>query len=167
MGTIKFLQSALTDVLLKKQELSDGVFFQQKDEYLAAIQYHNGSLLVKDINIRDELAQHAKEELNHADWLSERILEMGGKPAHKSKWKKLMICGYARPKGNDQNILHQNIAGERCAIEYYQSVLNKPPHPPYQGGIQKEVDSTTKQLVAKILAQEYEHLNDLLFLLEG
>jgi len=138
MATINSLQSALAD------------------EYLAAIQYHNSSMLVEDINIRDELAQHAKEELNHADWLSERIIEMGGKPTHKSKWKKLMICGYTRPKGNDQNILRQNIAGERCAIEYYQGVLNK-----------DEVDSTTKQLVARILAQEYEHLNDLLFLLEG
>lgn len=125
------------------------------DEYLAAIQYHLGAKLAKNAKVKRELAQHAKEELQHADLLARRIIVLNGAPAPKSMWKTLSFCGYTAPGKGDKKILQQNINGEMCAIGYYTKVLNK-----------NGVDSRTKDLVAHILEQEYEHLNDLNDLLE-
>lgn len=137
MGTIVLLQTALAD------------------EYLAALQYHLGAKLARNAKVKKELAQHAKEELQHADLLARRIIVLDGTPAPKSRWKTLAFCGYTAPGGTDKQLVRQNITGEECAIGYYTKGLNKP-----------EVDSRTKDIVAHILEQEYEHLYDLNDLLE-
>lgn len=137
METIALLQTALAD------------------EYFAAIQYHNGARLVHNVRIKREFVQHANEELNHADLLSRRIRVLGGTPVLASRWEDIAFCGYTDPSGDDKKILQQNINAEMCAIGYYQNVLNK-----------IEVDSRTKDVVAHILEQEYEHLYDLTDLLE-
>jgi len=126
------------------------------DEYLAALQYHNGAVLARNVKVKRELRQHAKEELEHADLLARRIIVLDGAPATKSKWKTLAFCGYSPPGKNDKKILHQNIDSETCAIAYYQNALNK-----------TEVDLRTRDLLAHILKEEYEHLNDLTDLVEG
>ena len=124
------------------------------DEYLAAIQYHNGAMCVDTESVKSELAQHAIEELKHADGLAERIKALGGDPVQSHRWRKISRCGYTPPKGSEAKVLRQNIKGEKCAIKAYQQLLNK-----------NEADSDTKQLLRLILKEEKEHLTDLTDLL--
>jgi bacterioferritin len=99
------------------------------DEWLAYYQYWIGSKLVKgpmSKAVMAELVEHATEELEHADMLTNRILQLDGTPILKPEdWYKMTNCGYAEPKDfHVKAILKQNIDGERCAIEVYKKLLD-------------------------------------------
>ncbi len=126
------------------------------DEWLAVYQYWVGSKVVEGILrgvVAQELAQHAKEELEHAEKLTERITQLGGKPLLSPEdWYKNTNCGYQPPEDTSvKTLLKQNIEGERCAIEVYRKLL-------------KEVegkDYLTFNLLLGILEDEVEHEEDL------
>jgi bacterioferritin len=126
------------------------------DEWLAYYQYWIGAKVVKG-PMKDaviaELTLHATEELSHAELLSTRIIQLGGIPVlSPEEWFKLTNCGYDAP--NDpyvEEILNQNIKGERCAIRFYSDLLD----------ITREGDPVTYNIVLTILTQEVEHEEDL------
>jgi len=131
------------------------------DEMLAAYQYWIGSKIVKGIyrkTVQDELAQHAQDELRHADMLVERIIQLGGTPLLDPKdWYKHTICGFKPPKDPDSiKLLKENLQGERCAIAVYNKLLKK----------LRGKDSLTYYMVGKILQDEVEHECDLEAILE-
>ena len=103
--------------------------------------------------IAAELAEHAGEELEHAEKLAKRIVQLGGTPAiSPDLWLKESTCGYLAPKDpNTLVLLEQNIQGERCAIEVYQRLLEKV----------AGKDPITEHLVREILEDELEHEQDL------
>ncbi len=131
------------------------------DEWLAYYQYWIGSKVVKG-PMKDaviaELMEHANDELRHADMLVARILELGGTPVlSPEEWMKLTNCGYDRPDDPVvRKILEQNIKGEQCAIDVYNSLLK----------YTKDVDPITYNLALQILTDEVEHEEDLQALLE-
>jgi len=131
------------------------------DEWLAYYQYWLGAKVVrgpmKDA-VAAELLQHATEELAHADLLANRIIQLGGRPlSDPRKWFELSGCGYDPPDDEHvRTILKQNIAGERCAIDYYNALMKET-----QGK-----DMITYNLALTILEQEVEHEEDLQSLLE-
>ncbi len=131
------------------------------DEWLAYYQYWIGSKVVKGPMkdaIITELVEHANDELRHADMLVARILELVGTPVlSPEEWMKLTNCGYDRPDDPVvRKILEQNIKGEQCAIEVYNSLLK----------YTKDIDPITYNLVLQILTDEVEHEEDLQALLE-
>lgn len=131
------------------------------DEWLAYYQYWIGSKVVKGINstaVISELTIHATEELNHANLLVNRIIQLGGTPILNPKdWFKLANCEYAEPKNfKVDKILKQNIDGERCAIEVYNKILK----------FTQNKDVITYDLIKQILSDEIEHEQDLENLLE-
>jgi bacterioferritin len=105
-----------------------------------------------------ELLQHATEELAHADMVANRIIQLGGKPITEPKlWYESSGCGYAPPDDDYvQVILEQNIAGEQCAIDTYDSLLK----------LVANKDVVTYNMVMTILEQEVEHEEDLQSLME-
>ena len=126
------------------------------DEWLAYYQYWVGAQVVSGImapSLRPELEEHAQEELEHAQKLSKRIIELGGTPVlNPAAWYKQSTCGYLEPKDSEATpILQQNLQGERCAISVYNKllkyVLNK--------------DMITAHIVRQILQDEIEHEQDL------
>ncbi len=126
------------------------------DEWLAYYQYWIGAKVAEGKMfklIAAELAEHAEEELEHAEKLAARILELGGTPAiAPDVWLKESICGYLAPTNPDAlTLVAQNIQGERCAIEVYQKLLEM-----VQGK-----DAVTEHLVREILSDELEHEQDL------
>ncbi len=126
------------------------------DEWLAYYQYWIGAKVAEGKMfkvIAAELAEHAGEELEHAEKLAKRILELGGTPAiSPDLWLKESTCGYLAPKNPDAiNLLKQNIQGERCAIEVYQKLLE----------MVAGKDPVTEHLVREILEDELEHEQDL------
>lgn len=126
------------------------------DELLAFYQYWIGAKIAQGKMfkiIAGELAEHANEELKHADKLAKRIIELGGTPAiSPDLWLKESTCGYLAPENPDAAVLlDQNIQSERCAIEVYQRLLE----------MVAGKDPVTEHLVREILEDELEHEQDL------
>ncbi len=132
------------------------------DEWLAYYQYWVGAFVVKGPmrkNVEEELKEHANEELEHANLLGERILQLGGTPIlNPAKWTENTNCGYEEPSDpHVKKILEQNIKGEQCAINTYHKILEK---------VKLGNDPITFNMIRKIMEDEVEHEEDLEAILE-
>ena len=105
-----------------------------------------------------ELLQHAADELRHAGMITTRIIQLGGTPITSPReWFTWSNCGYASPDDPFvKKILEQNISGEQCAINVYNSIIG-------EIGLK---DPVTYNLAVQILQDEVEHEEDLQALLE-
>ncbi len=131
------------------------------DEWLAYYQYWLGALVIKGPTkdaVMAELNLHALDEFRHAGLVANRIIQLGGVPVTSPQaWYEQTNCGYAAPNDPyERMILEQNIAGEQCAIETYQKILN----------LTRGKDEVTFMMVQTILSDEVEHEEDLQNLLE-
>jgi len=131
------------------------------DEFLAAYQYWIGAKVVKGFYrtaVQQELEEHAQDEYKHAKMIVDRIIQLDGTPILEPKdWYKLTNCGYLTPKDFDTvSLLKQNLEGERCAIDLYNTLLKKLKHK----------DELTFSIIKKILEDEIEHECDLENILE-
>ena len=126
------------------------------DEWLAYYQYFIEAKVIKGI-MKDaaiaELAQHAADELRHANMVADRILQLGGTPLlHPQEWFTHTNCGYEEPKDFDVVcILEDSIKGEQCAISVYSKLAD----------MTRNKDIVTYDIVSEILADEVEHEEDL------
>ena len=101
--------------------------------------------------VKEEFAQHAKEEEEHLDLLSERINQLGGKPDLNPDG---LLSRAATEYVEGQNLvdmIKENLVAERIAIETYREMVR------HFG----DKDPTTRVLLERILAQEEEHANDM------
>ena len=131
------------------------------DEWLAYYQYWVGAQVAKGPArgaVAAELEEHAAEELEHAEMLTERIIQLGGTPLLKPEdWYKMTNCGYEAPEDPYVEVLlEQNIEGEQCAIGVYQQLME----------LTKDTDPITHNMVLEILTDEVEHEEDLQAILE-
>jgi bacterioferritin len=131
------------------------------DEMNAAYQYWVGVKIARGLNRAatiEELMQHAQEELNHANMIAERLIQLDSSPImYPEEWSKIGTCKYDSIKSNEvAKIITENITGERCAIKFYNDLLKK-----VYGK-----DFITYEMVTKILADEVEHEQDLITLQE-
>lgn len=146
---------------LDVNELIDLLNKALADEWLAYYQYWIGAKVIKG-PMREatvaELLQHATDELRHADMVSNRIIQLGGTPVlSPMDWEKFSNCGYESPEDPFvKKILAQNIKGEQCAIQVYNSILGKV----------KDKDPVTYEMVLQILTDEIEHEDDLQAIME-
>ena len=113
------------------------------EEWLAYYQYWLGAKLAygpERPSVVKEFEEHAGEELKHADWLANRILQLGGTPALSPEdWGRLARCRYIPPKVTDvQTLVKENLASERCAMT-------------------EGKDYETFRISRKILKEELEH----------
>jgi len=101
-----------------------------------------------------DILKHAKEEMEHADMLANRIIELGGEPIlNPVNLGKISNCGYEEPsKPMTKEILKQNIKGEQCAIGVYNTILDK---------LKGMNDAITYNMIRKILQDEVKHEQDL------
>ena len=131
------------------------------DEWLAYYQYWMGAKVVKG-PMKDaviaELLQHATDELNHANMVADRIIQLGGTPIiTPKKWFDYTNCGYEAPEDEYvRTILDQNVKGEQCAIDVYSKVLD----------LVHGKDHVTYNIALQILEDEVEHEEDLQALVE-
>ncbi len=131
------------------------------DEWLAYYQYWVAARVVRGPMreaVAAELAEHAADELRHAEMIAGRILQLDGTPLlDPQEWLKASHCGYEAPTDPLVTaVLEQNVQGERCAIDYYKDLLDS-----VQGK-----DPVTFHMVREILEDEIEHEDDLSALLE-
>ena len=126
------------------------------DEWLAYYQYWTGAKVAAGPMrgaVTAELEEHAIEELEHAETLVERILQLGGTPLlSPSAWYDMTNCGYETPEDPYVGVLlEQNIEGEQCAIEVYKDLMT----------FTEEIDRVTYEMALDIMTDEIEHEEDL------
>lgn len=102
-------------------------------------------------SVKEEFAQHAKEEEEHLDLLAERINQLGGKPNMNPEGLLSRAASEYVEGDNLVEMIKENLVAERIAIETYREMVR------YFG----EDDSTTRRMLERILAQEEEHANDM------
>ena len=110
------------------------------------------------VNIIEAFKEHAKDELeDHAAWLIERINQLDGEPTlvdEPSKWNLCAVHKYITPKPPYDvcTLLEQNIQSEKGAIETYTALE----------AVTRHNDIVTNRKVKEILADEQEHLQNLI-----
>jgi bacterioferritin len=101
--------------------------------------------------VKQEFAQHAKEEEQHLDLLCERINQLGGKPNLNPEGLLSRAASEYVEGENLVDMIKENLVAERVAIQSYREMVR------YFG----DKDPTTRVMLEGILAQEEEHANDM------
>ncbi len=103
-----------------------------------------------------EFLEHANQEQQHADWLAERIVQLGGKPNFSPEG--LLSRSHAEFIEGDtlREMIKEDLIAERIAIDSYREVIV------YLG----DQDPTSRRIMEDILAQEEEHADDMAGLLQ-
>lgn len=105
----------------------------------------------------EEFLEHANQELEHADKLAERIVQLGGEPEfNPDLLSKNSHAQYIAGK-TLKDMVTEDLVAERIAIDSYREIIQ------YIG----EQDPTTRRIFEDILAQEEEHADDMAELLQG
>lgn len=129
-------------------------------ELVCMLRYKRHYYMARGIHsesVKAEFLQHATQELEHADWVAERITQLGGEPNFDPE-------GIAQRSHADydespslQAMVRADLMAERIAIETYSEIIR------WLGND----DPTTRKLIEDILKVEEEHANDLADLLPG
>ena len=101
--------------------------------------------------VKQEFAEHAKEEGKHLDLLCERINQLGGKPNMNPEGLLSRAASEYVEGENLVDMIKENLVAERVAIQIYRGMVR------YFG----DKDPTTRVMLEGILAQEEEHANDM------
>lgn len=157
-------EASFSDLMIKNLENKDLVTLLQSalaEEYLQWYQY---TVVIPfavgqdRVNIVEAFKEHAKDELeDHAAWLIERINQLDGVPTlvdEPSKWNLCAVHKYITPKPPYDvcTLLEQNIQSEKGAIETYTTLE----------AVTRHNDIVTNRKVKEILADEQEHLQNLI-----
>lgn len=102
-------------------------------------------------SVKEEFAQHAREEEEHLDMLCERINQLGGKPQMSPEGLLSRAASQYVEGENLVDMIKENLVAERVAIETYRDMVR----------YFAENDPTTRVMLERILAQEEEHANDM------
>ena len=104
-----------------------------------------------------EFLEHAGQELQHADQLAERIVQLGGEPDFNPNGLTQRSHAEYVAGANLREMVTENLVAERIAIDSYRQMIN------YIG----DKDTTTKRILERILEQEEEHADEFADMLEG
>ncbi|MGE8406500.1 MAG: ferritin-like domain-containing protein [Pseudomonas sp.] len=129
-------------------------------EWVCALRYKRHYYMASGIKASvaaDEFLEHATQELEHADRLAERIVQLGGEPdLNPDNLSKNSHAQYVAGRDLKEMVL-EDLVAERIAIDSYREIIR------YIG----ESDPTTRRIFEDILAQEEEHADDMADLLKG
>ncbi|HEY7885852.1 MAG TPA: ferritin-like domain-containing protein [Cellvibrionaceae bacterium] len=103
-----------------------------------------------------EFLEHAAEEQEHADKLAERICQLGGEPEMNPDTLSKKAHSEYHSGGDTLEMLEEDLIAERIAISSYREMIN----------YIADKDPTTRRILEEVLAQEEEHADDLVDLIE-
>ena len=127
-------------------------------ELVCVLRYRHDYFMARGIHSKaaaDEFLEHANEELQHADQIAERIVQLGGEPDFDPSGLKSRSHAEYRIGRTLQEAIKENLVAERIAIDSYREMIQ------FIG----ETDPTTRRMLEEILATEEEHADDLADLL--
>jgi len=123
-------------------------------ELVCVLRYKFHAITAQGIHseaVKEEFAQHAKDEQEHADWLGERINQLGGKPNLNPEGLHTRSTTQYVEGESLLSMIKENLVAERIAIETYREMVR----------YFADRDPTTRKLLETILAKEEEHANDM------
>jgi bacterioferritin len=129
-------------------------------ELVCVLRYRHDHFVARGLKAKvaaDEFLEHATQELQHADEIAERIVQLGGEPSFDPSGLVDRSHSEYRLGRNLQEMIRENLVAERIAIDSYRQMVQ------YVGND----DPTTRRMLEGILATEEEHADDLADLLEG
>lgn len=106
--------------------------------------------------VAEEFLEHAKQEMEHADKLAERIVQLGGEPDFNPDGLTGRSHAQYVAGANLREMVYEDLVAERIAVDSYREIVQ------YIG----ESDPTTRRIFEDILAQEEEHADDMADLLK-
>jgi bacterioferritin len=105
--------------------------------------------------VKEEFKEHADEEQEHADWIAERIKQLGGKPEMNPAILTKNSHSEYKEGTSLMDMIREDLIAERIAIDSYRDIIQ------FLG----ENDPTSRRLMEQILAKEEEHADDMADLL--
>lgn len=127
-------------------------------EIVCTLRYRKHFFMAKGIEsepVAREFLEHSNQELQHADKIAERIVQLGGEP----DLNPALLLDRSHAEYVDTNDLNkmisENLVAERIAIESYRRMIE----------FVAPTDPTTRRLLEEVLAVEEEHAEDLSTLL--
>ena len=128
-------------------------------ELVCTLRYKRHYYMAQGLKARfaaEEFLEHAGQEAEHADWLAERIVQLGGEPDFDPDTLTQRSHAQYHAGTELQDMINEDLVAERIAIESYREMVL------YLG----DRDPTTRRLLEEILAVEEEHADDLVDLLD-
>ena len=104
---------------------------------------------------RAEFLKHAADEQQHADWVAERITQLGGEPNFDPKGLAERSHSEYGRHGSLVTMIQEDLVAERVAIESYSEIVR------WLGND----DTTTRRIIEDILKMEERHADDMANLL--
>jgi len=123
-------------------------------EIVCVLRYTMHSIAATGIaseSVKDEFAQHAKEEQEHMTMVAERINQLGGKPNFNPEGLASRSASQYAEGENLVDMIKENYVAERIAVDHYRELIR----------YFAENDPTTRVMLEGILATEEEHANDM------
>src|SRR4051812_29125580 len=128
-------------------------------EIVCVLRYKRHYYAATGINsegVKAEFLEHANEEQQHADQISERITQLGGEPNLNPEGMLSRSHSEYVEGTTLVDMIKENLVAERIAIESYAEMVR------FFG----DGDPTSRRLMEEILAKEEEHANDMADLLK-
>ena len=135
----------------KTIELLQGVL---ATEIVCVLRYTMHAIAATGISsegVKDEFAQHAKEEQEHMNAVAERINQLGGRPNFNPEGLAMRSASQYGQGENLVDMIKENLIAERIAIDHYRELIR------YFG----DNDPGTRVMLEGILVVEEEHANDM------
>lgn len=127
-------------------------------EIVCVLRYKRHYYMAQGISsdsVKAEFLQHANEEQQHADWVAERITQIGGEPNFNPEGLATRSHSEYKPGESLTDMIKEDLVAERIAIESYSEIVRWLAND----------DPTSRVLIEQILKMEEEHANDMLDLL--
>ena len=127
-------------------------------EIVCVLRYKRHYYMAQGISsdsVKAEFLQHANEEQQHADWVAERITQIGGEPNFNPEGLATRSHSEYKPGESLTDMIKEDLVAERIAIESYSEIIR----------LLGNDDPTSRVLIEQILKMEEEHANDMLDLL--
>lgn len=129
-------------------------------ELLCTLRYKRHYYMAQGIHaqsVQQEFLEHANQEAEHAGWLAERIVELGGAP----DFNPATITARSHAEYVEGttllDMIEEDLVAERIAIDSYRAIVQ------YLGN----GDSSSRRIMERILEVEEEHAEDMLTLLQN
>jgi bacterioferritin len=123
-------------------------------EIVCVLRYKRHYYMAQGISsdsVKAEFLQHANDEQQHADWVAERITQIGGEPNFNPEGLATRSHSEYKPGESLTDMIKEDLVAERIAIESYSEIVR------WLGND----DPTTRVLIEQILKMEEEHANDM------
>jgi bacterioferritin len=123
-------------------------------EIVCVLRYTMNAIAATGISsdgVKEEFAQHAKEETGHMKQVAERINQLGGTPDFNPEGLATRSASQYSVGGNLVEMIKENLVAERIACEHYRELIR----------YFADKDPTTRVMMEGILVNEEEHANDM------